>query len=278
MSRYLLAVALVAALATPAAAQDEPGMERLAPLPPLPPSSQPLPPSSQPVVPPAEPGPQVTDIDPGAAPSAPLPTHTVVAAASRRWLRGYGVVGLAIGLYGTGEMSAELMGNSENLGFDTKVQPGFYAAGYYVPLDFIHLGAYVALLKGDVSVSVDFGYETVTGTSSTTTFSAGASVKLGGAVGPLWLGFATDIGVATWTAEEGNSFVGLALFPRLVVDAKLVDSRGFKMGLSSALGAFVVPTASTSQEYRQGFYPSEYVEMKVWQVQLALMVGLLFGG
>jgi hypothetical protein len=209
---------------------------------------------------------------------APAPSPSV-SRSSPRWIRGYAVVELALGLTGAGALSVEKT-DAARQEFDTDVQPGFKVAGYFAPWDFLHVGVSVMLLQGDVSLMVATPSGEFAAAGSTTTFCASGSFKLGGALGPLWIGFAGDIGLATWTAEEGNSFVGLSLFPRLVVDTLIVGSRrpGFKMGFSVAIGALIIPTATTSQEFRADPFPPVFVDFDVWKTQLTLTAGLIFGG
>lgn len=203
----------------------------------------------------------------------------VVSRSSQRWLRAYAVLELALGLTGSGTLSV-IESSEARQDFDTDVQPGVRVAGYYAPWDYLHIGGSIMLLRGDVNLMVAATSGEFAAAGTTTTFCVSGSFKLGGVLGPLWLGFAGDFGLVTWTAEEGNSFVGFSLFPRLVLDTLLVGSGrpGFKMGLSVAIGALVIPSATTSQEFRASPYPPVFVDFELWKVQLALTAGVIFGG
>lgn len=180
-----------------------------------------------------------------------------------QWFRGYGSIGPVIHFQSWGKFTVE----SNDVDITLGVSPGVHLSGYYVINDNLHLGGYFSHLAGEVTVSVE-GYE-AEGDVGLTQF--GGSFKLGGQISPrIWIGYAMDLGFLIADVEGADkNLLGVSLFPRFHLDAKIVDAQGFKMGLFAALGASVIPYAGREINDQHGW---------IWSIGPTMALGLTLGG
>lgn len=197
---------------------------------------------------------------------------------------GFAEAALFMSFYTFGRQTWEVEGSAmADPEFDatTAVLAGIRLAGCAALTEWFHLGGYFAIRSGQgdlsphnpIAEAMFFDQEAE---SDVKLFGLGAVLELGGRVSErVWLGGGADVGIHfykidEWDEADDDTFVGLELFPRLVVQIILVDTGGFRLALPISAGAFVSPISVAE--------PVEYeVTVRMWHVAPAATVGLALG-
>lgn len=200
---------------------------------------------------------------------------------------GYAEVSLLMSFYTFGGQTWEIDGSPlDNPEFEatTKVLPGARFAGYGALGESFHLGGYFAIRAGDgeikpkndVARAMFFERDA---DSSVKTWGLGLALKAGGRVAErVWLGGGVDAGIhffmiEEWDDTDDDTFFGLELFPRVVIDIILVDSGGVRLAVPISAGAVISPISVAEPEEN-----NPQTRVKMWHLAPAATVGLALGG